>query len=242
MTALIAQTRTEVLMTLRRGESALLAIGIPVVLLAFFSIVDVLPQPDDVDEAVDFLFPGILALAVMSTAMVSLAIATGFERQYLVLKRLGATPLGRPRLLGAKTISILLVEVVQFVVLFVEASLLGWNVGDARVLPAVGAVLLASVGFAGVGMLLAGALPALTTLAAANGLYILLLLLSGMLIPIQRLPGWVQGVARALPSGALSDLLHASLRAGELPLRAWLVLGAWAVIGPVLAALTFKWE
>ena len=242
MTALLAQTRTEVLMTLRRGESALLAIGIPVVLLAFFSIVDVLPQPEDVDDAVDFLFPGILALAVMSTAMVSLAIATGFERQYLVLKRLGATPLGRPRLLGAKTISILLVEVVQFVVLFVEASLLGWNVSDARVLPAVGAVLLASVGFAGVGMLLAGALPALTTLAAANGLYILLLLLSGMLIPIERLPGWVQGVARALPSGALADLLHASLRAGELPLRAWLVLGAWAVIGPVLAALTFKWE
>lgn len=242
MTALLAQTRTEVLMTLRRGESALLAIGIPVVLLAFFSIVDVLPQPEDVDEAVDFLFPGILALAVMSTAMVSLAIATGFERQYLVLKRLGATPLGRPRLLGAKTISILLVEVVQFVVLFAEASLLGWDVRDARVLPAVGAVLLASVGFAGVGMLLAGALPALTTLAAANGLYILLLLLSGMLIPIERLPGWVQGVARALPSGALADLLHASLRAGDLPVRAWVVLGAWAVIGPVAAALTFRWE
>src|SRR5688572_4425136 len=100
-------------MTLRRGESALLSLGIPVLLLGFFSIVDVLPQPDGVEDAVAFLFPGILALAVMSTAMVSLAIATGFERQYLVLKRLGVTPLGRPRLLAAKTASLLVIELVQ---------------------------------------------------------------------------------------------------------------------------------
>ena len=44
-------------------------------------------------EPVDFLVPGVLALAVMSTAMVSLGIATGFERRYGVLKRLGSTPL-----------------------------------------------------------------------------------------------------------------------------------------------------
>lgn len=242
MRALVAQARTEVLMTLRRGESALLALGIPVVLLAFFSIVDVLPQPGDVDRSVDFLFPGILALAVMSTAMVALAIATGFERQYLVLKRLGVTPLGRPRLLAAKIISILLVEVVQFVILFVEALALGWHVGTAHVLPALAAILLATVGFAGLGMLLAGVLPALTTLAAANGLYVLLLLLSGMLIPIDRLPGWVQAVARALPSGALADLLHASLRTGDFPGQAWVVLLAWAIGAPVVAALTFRWE
>ena len=242
MSALMAQSRAEVVMTLRRGESVLLAIGIPVVLLAFFSIVDVLPQPDDVDDAVDFLFPGILALAVMSTAMVSLAIATGFERQYLVLKRLGVTPLGRPRLLAAKTISILAIEVVQFVILFTVAVVLGWDVGNALVAPAIAAILLATVGFAGLGMLIAGSLPALTTLAAANGLYILLLLLSGMLIPIERLPGWVQAVARALPSGSLADALHATLLGSTPPARVWFVLAFWAVAAPLVAAFTFKWE
>ena len=87
-------------MTLRRGETLLLTVGIPVLFLLFFSTVHVVSTPTA--KAVDFFVPGILALAVMSTAMVSLGIATGFERGYGVLKRLGSTPLGRPRLLGAK--------------------------------------------------------------------------------------------------------------------------------------------
>ncbi len=39
----------------------------------------------------------------MSAAFTGQAIATGFERQYGVLKRLGATPLPRSVLLMAKT-------------------------------------------------------------------------------------------------------------------------------------------
>src|SRR5205814_1018090 len=74
-----------------------------------------------------FLAPGIVALAVMSTAMVGLGIATGFERQYGVLKRLGVTPLGRPALLAAKTLSIAAVEMVQVAVLALVALALGWH-------------------------------------------------------------------------------------------------------------------
>ena len=51
--------------------------------------------------------PGVLALAVMSTAFTSQAIATGFERRYGVLKRLGSTPLGRDGLIAAKTLTVL---------------------------------------------------------------------------------------------------------------------------------------
>src|SRR5436305_4683339 len=115
------------MLTLRRGESVLLALGIPVGLLVFFSVVDLGFTDSAAKHPVDFLAPGILALAVMSTAMVSLGIATGFERQYGVLKRLGSTPLGRPRLLAAKTIAILAVEVLQVAVLVGVAALLGWS-------------------------------------------------------------------------------------------------------------------
>ncbi|HEX2701006.1 MAG TPA: ATP-binding cassette domain-containing protein [Acidimicrobiales bacterium] len=237
---LVAQTRAEITMTLRRGESVLLALGIPVLLLVFFSLVDVLPT--GTDEPVDFLAPGILALAVMSTAMVGLAIATGFEREYVVLKRLGTTPLRRGELLAAKTAGVLAVLAVQVAVLVPVALALGWRPGGGAVL-AVTAVLLACVGFAGLGLTMAGALPAMTTLAAANGLYLVLLLLGGMVVPLGKLPGGLRVVARALPAAALSEALHGALADGaSVPNRSWLVLAAWAVVAPILAALTFRWE
>jgi ABC-2 type transport system permease protein len=237
--ALVAQTRAEVTMTLRRGESLLLALGIPVLLLVFFSLVDVLPT--GTKDPVDFLAPGILALAVMSTAMVGLGIATGFERQYLVLKRLGSTPLGRPRLLAAKTLAILAVEVVQVAVLVPVAFALGWR-PDGNLGVALAAVLVATVAFAGLGLLMAGTLRAEVTLAAANGLYLVLLLLGGMIVPLSKLPGVLRAGARALPAAALSDALHAALASNAVPGRAWVVLVIWAVAAPTAAAILFRWE
>lgn len=239
---LAAQAGAEVRMTLRRGDAVLLALGIPVGLLVFFSLVDVLPKPAGIADPVTFLAPGILALAVMSTAMVSLAIATGFERQQGVLKRLACTPLGRPALLGAKTIAVLAVEALQVVVLVGVALALGWSPGGDVAL-AVPAVLAATVGFAGVGLLMAGRLRAEVTLAGANGLYLVLLLLGGMVFPLGRLPGPLRGLARALPSGALSDALHGALTSGAgVPSRAWVVLVVWAVVAPVAATVAFRWE
>ena len=182
-----------------------------------------------------------LALAVMSTAMVGLGIATGFERQYGVLKRLGSTPLGRPALLVAKTLAILAVEVLQVAVLAGVAVALGWR-PSSSVAVFVPAMLLATVGFAGLGMLMAGRLRGEAVLAAANGLYLVLLLLGGMVIPLAELPGPLRAVSRALPAAALSDVLHAASNAGAVPGRAWLVLAGWAVVAPLAAARTFRWE
>ena len=235
----MAQTRVELALTLRRGESVLLSLGIPVLLLVFFSFVDVLPT--GTDDPIDFLAPGVLALAVMSTAMVGLGIATGFERQYGVLKRLGSTPLGRPALLTAKTLAILGVELLQVAVLAGVALLLGWR-PSGSVVALVPAMLLATAAFAGLGLLMAGRLRGEAVLATANGLYLVLLLLGGMVIPVAELPGALRAVARALPAAALSDILHAASTAAAVPGRAWVVLGVWAVAAPVAAAATFRWE
>jgi len=236
--ALAAQLRLELAVLARNGESLLLTLGIPVLLLAFFANVDVLPIDG---EPIDFLAPGVLALAVLSTSLVNLAIATGFEREYGVLKRLGSTPLGRPRLLAAKVLSILVVEAVQILVLWLLALAFGWE-------PAVDAgfvlaVVLGTVACGGLGLVMAGTLKALVVLAAANGAYLVLLLLSGMVIPLEELPGAVQAVSRALPSTALADAVRGSVTEGlAVPGRAWAVLAAWAVAAPVAAARWFRWE
>ncbi|MGI8809053.1 MAG: ABC transporter permease [Acidimicrobiales bacterium] len=239
MKRVLAQTRVELALTLRRGESVLLSLGIPVGLLVFFSVVDVLPT--GTDKPIDFLAPGVLALAVMSTSMVGLGIATGFERQYGVLKRLGSTPLGRPALLTAKTLAILAVEVLQVGVLVAVALALGWRPSGSAGAVAL-AMLLATVAFAGLGLLMAGRLRGEAVLAAANGLYLVLLLLGGMVIPVAELPGALRAVARALPAAALSDIVHAASTAATVPGRAWMVLAAWALAAPLAAAATFRWE
>lgn len=235
-----SQTAMELRLTLRRGESVLLTFAIPVVLLAFFSMVDVLPT--GMEDSVDFLFPGILALAIMSTALVSVAISTGFERQMGVLKRLGATPLTRGQLLAAKTAAVLVIEALQVVVLVLEGVALGFRFDAPSLVLALVAALVATVAFAGLGLLMAGTLPALTTLAVANGIYLILLLLGGMVIPLAELPTALRVLSQSLPSGALAEIFHGALGAGSIPGRAWLVLGLWAVSAPILAARCFRWE
>ena len=238
MRPLIAQLRLELALLSRNGESLLLTLGIPVLLLVFFANVDVLPIDGD---PIRFLAPGVLALAVLSTSLVNLAIATGFDREYGVLKRLGATPLGRPRLLAAKTLAVLAVEAVQIALLWVIALALGWDPSPRATF--VLAVALGTTACAGLGLCLAGSLKALVTLAAANGLYLVLLLLSGMVIPLGKLPGPVRALAHALPSGALAEAVRGSLSAsGHVPGRAWVVLLLWAVAAPVAATRLFRWE
>ncbi|MDZ7734423.1 MAG: ABC transporter permease [Acidimicrobiia bacterium] len=235
----LAQTGLELRLTLRQGEQLLVSLGIPLLLLVFFSRVEVLPV--DTDEPIDFLAPGILALAVMSTAMVSLGISTGFERHYRVLKRLGTTPLGRPRLLAAKATVVLVVLAVQVGVLVPVALALGWGASWSAGL-ALGGVLLGVAAFAGLGLFLAGTLPGTVNLAVTNGLYLVLLLLGGMII-LEELPPILAAVARALPAAALAEVLGGALRPGQdVAVGSLAVLATWSVAAPVLAALTFRWE
>ena len=234
------QLVAELRIILRNGEQLLLTLIIPLILLGFFGSVDVLPSGDS--DPLTFLVPGVYAVAIMSSAMVSMGIATGFERSYLVLKRLGATPLTRMELVSAKVLSIFVVELLQAVALFSLGLALGWK-PEGNVWPlAILIVLLGTAAFVGVGLLLAGLLRAEINLAAQNGLYLLLLLLGGMIIPRDSLPGFLSNAALALPSTALADGLRTTLNGTGQLLQPILILLAWAVIAPLVAARRFRWS
>ena len=111
--------------------------------------------------------PGVLALAVMSTAFTSLAIATGFERRYGVIKRLGSSPLPRSGLLLGKVGALLLVEALQVLVLSIVALVLGWQPHASLLAPLL-AIIAGTAAFAALGLFVAGVLRAEATLAAAN--------------------------------------------------------------------------
>jgi ABC-2 type transport system permease protein len=238
--AIRAQTRIEMLLTVRRGESLLVTLVIPLGILVFFSSVDAVNTT--YKEPVDFLVPGVLALAVMSSAMVSLGIATGYERRYGVLKRLGSTPLSRAGLLTAKTLNVLVLEVVQAIVIVITGIALGWN-ATGGLIAAIALLLVGTVAFAGIGMLLAGTLRAEANLAVANGLFLVLLFLGGMAYPLSKLPDAVEAVAKLLPAAALSETVRAVLTPGRsFPVGELVVLLVWAVAAPVAAARWFRWE
>jgi len=242
MKALLAQTRSELILSLRNGEQLLVNIAIPLLLLVFFSAVKVLPVPDGVTSRVDFLTPGIIALAVMSNAMVALAIGTGFERHYKVLKRLGATPLGRGRWVLAKIGMVKLLLILQIALIVIVAFVLGWQPGGNPWL-AIPAVILGALAFGGIGLFMAGTLRGTVTLALANGLYLVLLLLGGMIIPFSEMPGFLGSVGQVLPSGALSQVLQSALRDGAGAAgSAWIILAIWAVVAPIAAVRFFRWE
>ena len=239
MKALAAQLRLELTLTLRNGESLLLTLGIPVAILVFFSLVDVLPINGD---AVDFLAPGVLALAVLATAFANLAIATAFDRSYGVLKRLGATPLGRPRLVAAKALAVLVVIALQTLVLAVAALALGWR-PDVELLPLILGLVLSVAAFTGLALVVAGRMRALVALAVANAVFVVLLLLSGMVFPLDKLPAGVRSAARALPSTALAETTRGALSAdAPVPGRVWPVLVVWALASIALAVALFRWE
>ena len=236
----LIQLRAELMLIARNGEQLLLTLVIPVILLGFFGSVDVLPTPGD--DPLAFLVPGVLAVAIMSTSMVSLGIATGFERSYLVLKRLGATPLTRGQLVTAKVLSVFMVELVQLVLLVPLALVLGWDPHVGHIALVVPAILLGSAAFAGVGLVLAGSLRAELNLAAQNGIYLVLLLLGGMIIPRDSLPGALGSAAAVLPSTALADLLRTSFAGAGAVATPVLVLATWGVIAPAVAARRFRWS
>jgi ABC-2 type transport system permease protein len=237
----------ELRLTARRGENVLVTLVIPVAVLRFFAGTAIIPLAS---RPVDFLLPGSIALAIIAAGLVNLGIATAYERSYGVLKRLGGAPLPRWGLVAAKIAGILALEVVQVVVLLAVAVLaLGWQPGAGwSPLLLVVAIALGTATFAGLGLLLAGTLRAEATLALANALFLAFLMVGGIVLPIDHLPGFLQPIATILPATALADLLRIALASGVSSGSATsavvpgLILLAWAIGGCGLAVRSFRWD
>ncbi|WP_332666339.1 ABC transporter permease [Aeromicrobium sp.] len=242
-----AMLRSQVAMELRllsrNGEQLLLTLVIPLMLLVLGT------RSDDIVDlgagrSIDIITPGILALAILSTSFTSLAIATGFERRYGVIKRLGASPLPRWGLMLGKIGAIAVVEIAQLTLLSVVGVLLGWE-PHGGVTAFAQMVLLAVLGtaaFGSLGLLIAGTLRAEATLAVANLVYVLLLVGGGLLVPLSRYPEAARHVLELLPSGALGQGLRDTF-AGQGPgAFSVVVLIVWAVCCGLGVSRTFKWE
>jgi ABC-2 type transport system permease protein len=234
-----AQGRFETRTLLRNGEQLLVALVLPAMALVGLVLA---PYPDLGPGArVDVATPGILGLAVVSTAFTGQAISTAFDRRYGVLRLLGATPLGRGGLLAGKGLAVLAVLAIQVVVLGALGLALGWRPELAGIPPAAVSLLLGSGTFVALALLLAGTVRAEAVLALANLVWVLLLGL-GLAVPTERLGGPLGTLAAVLPSGALGDALRISLVSGGWPWAQWGVLVVWGAVAGLAATRLFRWS
>ncbi len=239
----MALTATELRLALRRGESLLVTFVIPAGVLLVFSAFDT-SGGTGADQPVDRMLPGSIALAIIASSMVSLGIATAYERSYGVLKRLGGSPAGTSVLVAAKTASVILVEIAQVVLLVaIAAAILAWTAGaGASPLLVAAGILLGTVAFAGAGLLIAGTLRAEATLALVNLLFLLSLVLGGIVIPLDRLPPALASFAHVLPPAALTQVLTVGLGGAGDATESLVILAGWAVSLATLAARRFRWD
>ena len=238
-----AQALMETKLLLRNGEQIVLALVIPLlVLIAGTESGELLDLGDG--SRIDILAPGVLALAILSTSFTSLAIATGFERRYEVIKLLGSTPLPRAGLLAGKTIAVLVVQAIQLTVLNLAALALGWEpaAGIAALAWIVPIVVLGTAAFGALGLLVAGVLRAEATLAAANLIYVLLLVGGAVVVPLDRYPDSAQPFLQLLPSSALAEAIRSATDGAAPGTTPILVLVVWALVAGVAVGRTFRWE
>lgn len=233
-----AQAAVEARLTLRRGENLLAMVGLPVAALGLFGTLGRTGGHD-----LEALVPSVLALALVASGLVNLGIATAFERGYGVLKRLGGSPLGRDGLIAAKVAVVAGIALVQVVALLGLALAIGWRPGPGA--SAIGvslAVIVGSATFASFGLLIAGTLRPEGTLVVANVLFLLALLLGGVLLPIEDLPGPLQVAASGSPVGALAEAFRSSLTDGVGYVGEMAVVAAWGVAAAALTVRTFRWD
>ncbi len=236
VSAVVAQAVVEVRSTARRGENLLAMIGIPVAVLLFVAGVGG-------GGAVDARMPGMLAIAIVASGLVNLAITTAYERGYGVLKRLGGSPLGRGGLVAAKLGVVLGIGAAQVAGLLAGAWLLGWRWGpDASLVAVALATVLGAAAFAGLGLAIAGALRPEAALVVVNVLFLVAIGFGGAVVPLGELPPPVTLIARALPVGALTEGFGAALGSGAALAAPLTVLAVWSLGAVILATRSFRWE
>lgn len=235
-----AATAQELRIVVRNGEQLFLGLVVPVSALFVMVMADIadLPSP-----RVATVVPGILVLAVLSSAFTSQAIVTGFDRRYGVLRRLAATGFPHWLLLTAKSLVTAVMVAAQYLLLIVLAlTVLDWSpAGNVAWVVLVTALGIAA--FVGLALLLGGTLRAEAVLGLANLVWLILVGLGGVIIPLAASPTWLRVTGEATPSGAMSTALRAVLTDGAAPpVASLLILVGWLAVGWVGTMRYFRWQ
>ena len=197
-------------------------------------------------RAIDYMFPGIVVMALMVNGI--MVNATGFveERGKGIYRRLSLTPLKRQTIIGAQIIHRYIVSLLQ-TLLLLAVGVFGFNVNIVGnyfffwLVLTFGSLCFLSIGFA------------LATLIRSTRsatpicliVFFMLLFLGGIFFPLNTMPDFLAIISKVLPSTNLNDALRLILIEGTGLGAAWLellIVGAWFIVSLGLSIKFFRWE
>src|SRR5436305_2568512 len=235
------QYRLERKLFWRNPSAAFFNFLLPLLFLAFFGAILHGNQHD-----LNVIVPGIAGLSVMSTTFTALAFNMTFLREQGVLKRIRGTPMpGISHLLGIAGNAVTNAAL-QIAIITVAGKLFfgtGWpkDWGELVVFVAAGVVCFASLGVA-----FSHAIPNFDSAPAyVNAVFLPVIFVSGVFYDVSRVPGFLRGIAQALPLKHLIDGLSGAMVTGTslaTNISALGVIAAWSVLGIALAVRGFSWE
>lgn len=197
-------------------------------------------------RSIDFLLPGILAMALMQLGLFGTAQPLVALRDQGVLRRLSATPLPRWTVLGSQIAMRLTIALAQTVII-VGFGVIGFHVPlQGNPLLLLGMVILGALTFIAIGYMVAAFSK---NQESASGISSLInfpmMFLSGLFFPVEFVPNFLQPVIAIIPLTYLVDAIR-QIMIGTNPLFPMAldigVLLAWLVVTLVVALRFFKWE
>ena len=254
--AAVARTRAGVELKefFRQRESVVFTLLFPVILLLGLGAV----LDYDLGSGVDFpqyFMAGVIAAGIVGASLQNMAIHIAGERSDGTLKGLAGTPMPASAYFVGKVVQVLAVTVATVVLLLLVGVLVyridlpsgaDWlTFGWVTLLGAAACTLL---GIAVSTLARNGR----SASATVTPIALVLEFVSGVFMPFDQVPGWLQDIAAVFPikwlaqglrSVFLPDALAASEPAGSWELgRVALVLGIWCVVGLLLCVRTFRWQ
>jgi ABC-2 type transport system permease protein len=246
------QTRFQLVALARNRRAVLLGLVLPVVLLVMFNSIFV-PGRDTVDlagvtvTAHAYFTAAMVAYAILGAAFNQLAIGLVNQRESGQLKRLRGTPVPAWTFVVATVLRVVVMAGVMSAVLLAvgrfayDVPISAEALGEIVVYVALGTATLCSVGIA--------ATTLVTDVESASAALpfaaVMLAFVSGIFVPVDQLPGWLEDIGKFFPVYHLAAGLQTALgTSGATTLDAGnvLALAAWAVAGIAVAARRFRWE
>jgi ABC-2 type transport system permease protein len=168
-----------------------------------------------------FVFPGIVAMSVVSTAIFA-AMSIVWDREFGFLREMLIAPVSRTALVLGKTAGGATIATAQGTIMLVLAPLIGVHLTPLLVVEVVGLELLMAGALTAFGVFVASRISRMESFQVVMQLLLLpMLFLSGAMFPLNGLPVWLAVLTRINPlTYAIDPLRHVVFSLQQMPAAA----------------------